>query len=128
MKMREFEFKDAEGIDAIFKAQPSLGVPSLHNVVDNAVITNGNDKVIAYGVLKLFCEGVLILDQSVRKRERAEAVKILLKRAIRSANAGGVENLYIISSDDNYTNVLKKRFGFKESIGKLLFLELDQNG
>jgi len=125
MRLRDFKMSDAADIDSIFIRQPELGIPSLKNTADTAVIENGDGKVIAYGVVKLYAEGVLILDHSIRKREKAESVILMVRRAIDVARKSGLENLYVISNDPNYTNCLKKRFGFKNSSGETLFLELE---
>ena len=125
MRIRDFDFTiDTSIIDDIFKKQPDLGIPSLKNVVDTAIVENSSEKVVAYGVIKLFAEGVLILDQDIRKREKAEAVIRMLKRAIKISRSGGIEQLYVISNDEGYTRCLEKRFGFKKASGQALFLEL----
>ena len=48
--------------------------------------------------------------------------------AIKACKDTGIEQLYLISNSDSYTNVLKRKFGFKEASGKTLFLELDDYG
>src|SRR5215468_5646736 len=123
MEIVDFEYhKHADGVDIIFKSQPDLGIPSLKNVVDNAIIEEDGE-VIAYGVIKLYAEGVLILNRSLPKRERAEAVILMLSKALKVAKKSGLEQLYVTSTDDGYTEVLKNRFGFKEVPGKTLFVE-----
>jgi len=131
MKVREFEFdKDVGPIDAIFQRQPELGIPSLYNVLDNAIIEKEDGSIAAYGVVKIFAEGVLIMNRDfTRKREKAEVVLKMINRAIEACKAQGIEKFIVISNDNAYTKVLKKRFGFERMSGETLFLELDnQNG
>ena len=126
MKVREFEFaRDVAPIDEIFQRQPELGIPSLYNVLDNAIIEKEDGSIAAYGVVKIFAEGVLIMNRDfTRKREKAEVVLKMINRAIESCKAQGIEKFIVISNDDAYTKVLKKRFGFDKMSGETLFLEL----
>jgi N-acetylglutamate synthase-like GNAT family acetyltransferase len=124
--LKEFNFeRDVMRIDDIFKRQPELGVPSLNNVIANAsIIDEESGKLIGYGVIKLFAEGVLILDHSVSKKDKAKSVKIALDKCIQSAKDAGLEYLYVISNMDSYTAVLRNRFGFSECTGALLMKDL----
>lgn len=127
MQLREFDLsRDALPIDEIFKKQPELGIPNLRNVLDNAVIERDGE-LVAYGVVKIFAEGVLIVNRAkTRKREKAEIVLKTINRAIDSCKKMGIEKFIVISNDSGYTKVLEKRFGFKEISGKTLFLELEE--
>jgi len=126
MRVREFEFgRDVAPIDEIFKRQPELGIPSLYNVLDNAIIEKEDGSIAAYGVVKIFAEGVLIMNRDfTRKREKAEVVLKMINRAIESCKTQGIEKFIVISNDDAYTKVLKKHFGFERMSGETLFLEL----
>jgi len=124
--LRDFQFdRDVMRIDDIFQRQPELGVPSLDNVVANAsIIDEDSGKLVGYGVIKLFAEGVLILDKSISKKDKAKSIRIAVTDSIEKARTAGLEYLYVVSSMESYTEVLRNHFGFKECNGALLVKDL----
>ena len=121
--LKEFDWdRDVVPIDKIYQKQKELtGVPSLNSVLANkSIIDNETGELIGYGVVKLFAEGVLILDKSIPKRKRAEAVKLALNESIAQARNAGLEYLYVFSSIPSYTKVLRKKYNFKEYTGRSL--------
>lgn len=126
--VRDFKIEDVQPIDCIFKRQPSIGVPSLKNLVINATITDDNGKIVGYGAVKIFTEAVLILDKSLSKQEKAKAVIEAMQTAILFSKDAGVEQLYAIASDPSFAEVLRHRYGFEECPGALLMLDLTEDG
>lgn len=124
MIIRELEMSDIPAIDKIYHRQ-SIGVPSLANSVANRVVINGNGEIVAYGVLKLFAEAVLILDQTVNKKSKVEVLRELMRLAIESAKDRGLEQLYTISNGESFTKILCKKYNFRSCPGDLLMLDLE---
>jgi len=126
MILRDFNiFKDILPIDRIFKKQPELGVPSLRHVIDNCVIEK-DEELIAYGVIKFFAEAIMIIDrENTRKREKAEALTKIIERGISSSKNMGIEKLFLISNDENFSKVLMRKYGFRRCSGETLALELE---
>lgn len=124
MKLREFRMTDIEPIDEIFRRQPNIGVPGFKNMIANATIEDDEGKIVGYGVVKLFSEGVLILDQSRTKRDRAKAVKLSVNRAICEAKKNGIEHLYFLTSNPLFADVLRKHWGFENIKEEVLVLRM----
>lgn len=124
---RKFLISDVKEIDRIFRKQSDLGVPSLKNVIANYTFVKSG-RIIGYGVIKMYAEAVLILDDSIRKRDKAESTVHSLNLAVSTCQALGIEQLFVISNSESFTKVLKKKFGFKEASGKTLFLEFEDHG
>lgn len=125
---RDFELKDIEPIDEIFKKQPELGVPSLNYMIVNATMEDTEKKkILAYGVVKLFAEATLIMDKSLSKKDRAQALMEAMKTAILYSRDAGLEMIYAISTNDEFTKCLEHRYKFKRVPGTLLCLNLDSN-
>lgn len=119
---------DVIPINDIFERQPELGVPSLKNMIINAVMEDEDThEIIAYGVVKVFAEATLIMDRSKDKRTKALALMEAMKTAILYSRDAGVEMLYAISTNESFTQCLKNRYKFKEVPGTLLCLNLDAN-
>jgi hypothetical protein len=75
--------------------------------------------------VKEFAEAVLIIDRNIRKREKAGAIKLVIPKAIKVCKSQNLEKLIIITDDENYIKVLKKRYNFNEVGGKVLYLEIE---
>ena len=125
---REFKESDIEGISRIFDKQPEIGVPSLKNVVINTTIENDKGEIIAYGVVKIFAEMVLIMDKEIPKKSKAHALMEAMKTAILFSKKTGIEMLYAISSNESFTRVLENRWKMKRVPGTLLCLDLTDIG
>lgn len=125
---RDLVKSDILPIDEIFRKQPELGVPSLKYMVVNCTIEDTEkNKVLAYGAVKIFSEAVLIMDKSLRKRDRAMALMEAMKTAIVYSRDAGVEILYANSNDEGFTKVLENRYKFVRVPGTLLCLDLNSN-
>lgn len=125
VRLRDFELDDIMPIDAIFKRQPGLGVPGFKNMIANSTVVDDDGDVIGYGILKTFSEGVLILDRSRPKKEKAQAVKLTVEKAIEEAKKAGIEHLYFLTSNSSFADVLRKRWSFKNVDEEVLMLRLD---
>jgi N-acetylglutamate synthase-like GNAT family acetyltransferase len=108
--MRDFKPEDVPGIDEVFHKQ-QFGVPSLNHVFVNKVIEQ-DGRIIAYGVVKQFAEAVLILDQTLPIRTKAEVVKQVIPAAAEICANLGLEQLYLTTNNEGYAQTLQKRYGF----------------
>ena len=123
--LRDFKLEDIQPIDEIFRNQPDHNIPGLKHLIANATITDDNDKVIGYGVVKLFAEGVLLIDKRIRKRDKALAVKLSVEKAICEAKKHGIEQLYFVTGNSSFADVLRKHWGFKNLKEEVLVLHLE---
>lgn len=121
--IKDFGVADIKPLDVIHKKQDIFGIPSLNNLVKNATLIK-EKQVIGYGVIKLFAEGFLILDQDLNLRDRCDAVKEALQTMIVYAKDAGIEQLYVISNESGFTKILRNKYGFKAVPGELLMLDL----
>lgn len=122
---RHLREDDVIPINNIFERQPELGVPSLNNMIINAVFEDEDThEIIAYGVVKIFAEATLIMDRSKDKKMKALTLIEAMKTAILYSRDAGVEMLYAISTNEEFTKCLKNRYKFQEVPGTLLCLNL----
>lgn len=125
IQIKEFSARDIEPIDEIFRKDPVLGIPSLSYNLKNATLIK-EDKVVGYGTIKLFAEGFLILDSDLGLKDRCQAVREALKTMILYARDAGLEQLFVISTLDGYSRILRNKYGFKTVPGELLMLDLSE--
>lgn len=127
IESRVFQLDDIPEINDIYKRNPLIGIPSLNNVVANSsFVRSSDDKVVAYGVVKVFAEGVLILDKDIRTREKAEVVKLSTPEMLQRARDARLEYIYVIANDPGYSAILRKKYGFLRVPGELLMAFLNK--
>lgn len=122
IRLRSFDDSDIEILDDLWQQywQPQgHGLPNRRNsIIDSVVIdVSDNDHIIGYGQVKVFAEAMLFLDPTVRKRDRAQATKLLMFEAFRGASDVGIEEIYCFIRDPLFAQFIAKRYGF-ESIPK----------
>lgn len=121
IESRVFQLDDVPEINGIYRRNPLIGVPTLNNVVANSsFVRKDDDKIVAYGVVKLFAEGVLILDKDIRAREKVEVVKLSTPEMLERAKAARLEYIYVIANNPGYSDILRKKYGFLRVPGELL--------
>lgn len=100
-----------------------LYIPSAENCVTLASAKEG-ERIIAFGMAKLFPEAILIIDKSATLRDRVQAFRMLMLHGIEATKEAGYKYLNATIHDETYGRMLAKHYGFKESPGKQVFLEL----
>lgn len=89
----------------------------------DAVVVEG-DRVIGYGQVKVFAETMLILDLSASRREKIEAIKLLMLEAFRGCDEAGIHQVYAFIKDPDFATLISRHFGFEVvDKGELLLRE-----
>lgn len=109
--LRNFQQEDVEPLSEIHRKQPDLGIPSLSHVFVNKTIES-DGKVLGYGVIKQFAEAVLILDGDVLKRDKVEALRQVMRIAIKASEEANLEQLYLTTSHPGWAYALQNSYGF----------------
>lgn len=98
-------------------------IPNLDHTVTHAVVRD-NEKVLAFGMVKLYPEAILVMNKDCSLRDRVGAWRMLMNKAIKDTKSAGFPYLHATIHDNAYSSLLSKHYGFKESAGKQVFLEL----
>jgi hypothetical protein len=114
MRLRAFRDEDIPAIDRIWRIHHSsdFSVPDRQNKVVDAVVVNEDDKVIAYGQVKLFAETMLILDLDSTRREKIVAIELLMMEAFRGCDQAGIKQIYAFIKDPAFATLISRHFGF----------------
>lgn len=81
-------------------------------ILDDAVVLK-DGRVIAYGMVKLFAEAVLVLDHDAGRIEKAKALKDLMGLAVQVTKNKGIPELYTFADDEKFSNLLIEQFNFE---------------
>jgi hypothetical protein len=116
---------DFEEVNAIYWKyhSNSLYLPDLSNSIFHTSARD-NQGTIAFGMVKLFPEAILVMNKDRSLRDRAIALKLMAREAIIQTKAKNYKYLHATIHDDAYLSLLSKHYGFKLSDGKQVSLEL----
>jgi hypothetical protein len=125
MIIRPLAITDIDRVNEIFAKHHAgaFAIPPLERLLSHTVVTNDNDKVIAFGAIYPLIEAVMILDLDCSMRDKAEVLKQLIWEAIRGVS-GKADGIHAFIQDPEYAKLLKKHFGFKTCKGEALYLEV----
>lgn len=90
-------------------------LPSREGRVIDA-IAKENDRIIGYGQVTHFAEAQLFLDPNARKREKAQATKLLMLEAIRGAESVRAQGIYAFIKNPDFSLLIQKRYDFQSVI------------
>jgi len=94
---------------------------------ETAAVVELNDKIVGFGVTRTLLEAVLYCDG--RPREKVVALKELMEAAKIDARSMKHSQIYAFIPDEDYAEILRTKFGFKDAKGICLVLDLgDSNG
>lgn len=124
--LRPLREKDLPVIDAVWRRHHSdhYGLPSRANVIDDRVIVDGDGKFVGYGMVKLFAEGIILLDKDLPKPTIAKSVVVGIEHSLDVVKTAGLEQYHVFTDDPHYIEVLRKHWGFRTASGTVLFREI----
>ena len=101
-----------------------FSLPGLNNEITNLIAYNDNNQLIAFGFVKAFAEGMVVMNMDVPLRERMVALQSLMTEAFSGCRRKGIEQLHISVSDEKFARLLSKHYDFKEPEGHILVAEV----
>jgi hypothetical protein len=118
---------DLARIDEIYQKfyAEDFWLPDLTNTIGNGVVSKGNE-IIAFGMVRLFPEAIILIDKDKSPRVKVEALKILYEEAIKACKRHGFNELYCKISDDRYAKLLEKHFKFQSLVGKPMICNIGE--
>lgn len=128
MRIRKTRRSDYLRIDEIYRGyhQEKFALPNLDNTVTHAVIEK-DEKIIGFGVVKLYAEAIAVLDLDESKLDRLHAMDKLFQEAFRGCDEIGLEQLHVFVQDPAMIRLLIQKYDFKIATGVALVKELASN-
>lgn len=113
-------------IDSFWKKhhREKFGVPSMANVIEGKVLEQ-DGVVIGFGMVKLFAEGIIILDKDAHLTSRAKGIIVGIEHALDVVKQAGLEQFHIFTDDPHYIEVLQKHWGFRTAPESVLYREIE---
>lgn len=127
MRFRELRMDDLERINQIYENffQDQIYLPSLNHTIGNGVISNDND-IVAFGMVRLYPEAIIVIDQDASPRNKGIALKLLFDEAIKACKNKNFKELNATVHNNKYGDLLSKHFGFKDCGGKTMQINLKE--
>lgn len=121
----------SDDVDAIRSLHERFAKFPLPNLVDKQYFCRKacevDGKLVGFGLLRYTSEAIIVLDESLQRRVRVIAVEDLLRAGIFECQRHGVDEIHAFLTGDfseSFARILKEKFGFVDSTGIPLFLEL----
>ncbi len=126
MVIRPLRREDLERIDEIYRQghDESFSLPDMSNTLTSAVVVDDNDKVVGFGVVKVYAEAIMVLDPDQSKMNRIVEMDQLFSEAYRACEEVGLQQLHVFVQDPGLQRLLTKHYGFKVATGVALVKEL----
>lgn len=113
MHLRNVIDSDLDTINEL-NEQQHFRLSSLNNkLVDKIAIDDNNP--VAYGIVKVLAEAVILVNKNVSLFKRAKALQKLLRVAFRACNEENIEQLHVFVRDEHVAQLLEKHYGFVRS-------------
>jgi hypothetical protein len=121
MEFRYDRRGDIEAIDRIWRQHyyGQFGLPTTENKIISGVVDSG-EGIRGFGIVKLFAEGLFVIDQSMSLRDKIKTIELLLEAQQIGCSNSGIEQSHAFVRDANFAKILKKHFGYKDTIGECL--------
>lgn len=125
IRFREVQHKDVAKIDEIYQQyhSDSFGITYTSDSI-HGVVVDDTDSVIGYGLIRLIPEVIMVLDLGRERKEKILALQELIRTAVFKIEQSDYSSLHAFVQDDNFSEILKKHFGFKKVIGEAIVLEV----
>jgi hypothetical protein len=127
MILRPYNYRlDAMNVHRAWKNGHSddFSLPALNNVVTDLIAYNDNNQLIAFGFVKAFAEGVVVMNMDLPLRERMLALQPLMTEAFSGCRRKGIEQLHVSVTDEKFGRLLMKHYNFNETEGQILIAEV----
>ena len=100
-----------------------FSIPAVENVLTTPIVYEDN-KLIAFGMVKLFAEAILVMNLDATTRERVNAMKILFAEAFKACDKANIEQLHVSVTNPDFAEMLKKHYDFRTCEGEILVVEV----
>lgn len=123
MILRRLQPQDPQQINEFWERchKGKYGIPKRAFVITDAVTTS-KDKVVGYGIVRMFAEALLYIDKDISKFQQAKSFKLLMEQALLDCKNAGLDQLNVGVADESFKNLLIEGFDFK-SRESMLFKE-----
>lgn len=123
MILRPLDQNDVEKIDAIWQRHHKgiYGIPQRKFIITESV-TSIDAKITGYGVVRLFAEALMYLDNDLSNYQRARSFKMLMDKAIKDCKASGLDQLNVGIKNPDFADILREKYEFRNR-DEMLFRE-----
>jgi hypothetical protein len=124
VKIRRAEKRDWDDIVRISSEQ-DFPFPTFENLQSFVVVVK-DDKVIAFGYVKLLAEAVFAPSKK-SKKDAGAALKLIHEMLLEDVKALNFKQVHVFSMPHEYGDILIKHFGFEDVIGRSQVLNIPED-
>jgi hypothetical protein len=127
VKIRRYQDSDLEEVNELWVKHHShaFSLPPLSpNIVTCVALDEATGKIIAFGVVKVYAEAVMVMNHDERPRTLVRAFRELMSVAIMGCQKFGITQLHAVAQDPNFADVLRRQYNFEDVLGDHLKMEV----
>lgn len=126
MIVRELRIEDRDRLREIIESNGSeFTLPEFANTITDGVVLK-DEIPVGYGMARLFCEALIVLDQNLSNFDKARCISALYQSCIETCKDAGMTEMNVFVEDLEYANLLIKHFGFRRYAGYALVKNLGE--
>lgn len=118
--------EDLTPINSIYERHYSedFGIPSLAHTIGNGVVCS--DKLVAFGMVKLYPEAIIIIDKEASLKDRVIALEILHDEAVKVCKMAGYDELRANTTNFGWERLLNRHFDFLPYPGRMVWKKIEE--
>ena len=109
--------------DTIRELAENCDYPIPYDFAHAAIIVENDKNIVGVGFIKYIAEATIVCTGSAR--QRIESMDLLLEQAIDDLTECNTDQLYIFVHDDKFERIVKKRWNFRDTVGKFLVRDIE---
>ena len=127
MRARELQLGDFLAIDKIWRSFYSLefGLPPVDADTLYSTTVEHKGEVVGFGQIRRTAESVMVIDQSLRMRDKVEIIKRILEKQIEGMIVREIKECHAFAQNPNFALMLRKHFHYTSTEGESLVLRLE---
>lgn len=117
LKFRLSQRSDIGEIDRIWReGNYNFSLPNTDQTLLDGVAFDENG-IVGFGLIKLYPEGIMVIDQKRPLRDKALAVKLLLHIQHEAVKRAGFDKVHVFTQDTSFHDILRKHYGYHDIVG-----------
>lgn len=126
MKLRCYTTYDYEAVDKLYRQfhENNFSIPNLHNTLRSMIVESDSNSVVAFGMLKLIPEAIMVLDLNQSSKVKSQALASLVRAAQVVTKSYDYKGFHAFVQGD-FAQKLKEHFNFRPAVGEALVCDTE---
>lgn len=118
--------KDFDDIDRIWKSFYSneFGLPPMDEKTLYHTVIEDRGKLVGFGHIKQTAESIMVIDQSVRMRDKIEIIRLILDKQLEGMIVKDISECHAFAQNPKFAEILVKHFNYQRTVGESVVIKI----